>query len=282
MIVYDNNEREWKNRRGQLDRTNGAETYGGEILKWQVPIWESLSDDITISTTNLMSRIEDFEPSRVNVQYLHTFPKENPLWQYEKVSAAVDNVIFLTSYLALNEMAVDAGYNSVFIPMTIDASNIPRLSGDRQDKFIWYGNITDDKWLTYAKISRALGKRLDFISGGKLNGKGEKLTQEQCWDIIRGYKYGIGVGRCYMEMAAMGMKCIIAGAGIGGITTDRDEHDMQMWTNYNARYYTHSDDIIELINDIEDVVPQVATIDTHIGEIEERIREAYGRAVEEG
>lgn len=280
MIIYDNEEIEWKERRGRLGRINGAETYGQEILEYQVPLWKKLSDDITISTTNIISNIDNFKPSSVNVQYIHTFPKNEPLKQYRKVSDVVDNVIFVTSYMALNSLAINAGYNSIFIPMTIDKSKIPKRSENRQNRFIWYGNITNDKWETFAKLSRALRGRMDYISGGKLNGRGKKLTQKECWDIIGTYEYGIGVGRCYMEMAAMGMKCIVAGAGIGGLVLTTGDHFTQVDTNYNAREYTNSNDIYWCIENIDKSIPMYENIKdgATLEFIEFNIKEAYAKA----
>lgn len=279
MIVYNNSEPEWRDRRYRLNRVNGAETYGAEIEKFQIPIWRELSDDITVSTTNLLSNMENPILSGTNVQYLHTYPIDDPQKQFRAVLGITTDPIFVTSYMGLHAAIQQAGYRSIFIPMTIDDTNIPKQVENPKNAFIWYGNITSDKWHTFGKLLRyfdSIGVQFDWISNNRFRDKGPKLSQQECWDIISQYKYGVGVGRCYMEMAAMGLKCIIAGNDIGGIVTSEYEHRRQVDTNYNARYHTFSKDLRTLLENIDDAIPMYESIHDNLDLIRERIQNIYG------
>lgn len=280
FIVYDNTEDTWSRRYSIINRENGANTYSKEILEHQIPLLEKHIKKCTISTTNLLSKIKRPILSDVNIQYLHTYPIADPLTQVDEVLDVSPNTIFIVSYAGLHEAIREYGYKSIFIPMTIDTNNLPqkarKLPKIRNKSIIYYGNVTSSKQDTFDKVKKFFEDKkwkFDYISEGKFNGEGEKLSQEECWDILKTYNYGIGVGRCYMEMSAMGLKCIVAGNNIGGITTEKRHHKDQVKTNYNSNYATFSDDLDEIFKNLDKIKPQYEDIEDNIELIEERIRE---------
>lgn len=277
FFVYDDTEQDWQTRHRRINRNNGAKTYTREILKYQIPLWKKHVETASISTTNVITRIKDFTPSDINVQYLHTYPFTDPLLQVKTIVSKIPNTIFVVSYRALHDAIHQAGYKSIFIPMTIDGDTIPNVDKTKpNDHIIYYGNITKEKTETYTKLKSFFedkGWTFDTISENQFN-NGKKLSQQQCLEIVGHYHYAIAVGRCYMEASAMGVKTIIAGNGIGGYVSSKTDHQKQVDTNYNARYFTKSDDLETIYKNISKIKPYYEDIKENLDLIENTIKEA--------
>lgn len=128
--------------------------------------------------------------------------------------------------------------------MSIDTENIQQYAQPKsQEGFIYYGNIMQVKQSTYRKIKTAcktLDIPLETISRNIY--KGRLIEHEEALSIVSTYKYGVGVGRCALEMTALDVKLLIAGRRLGGIITNEKEYEKQREVNMNSRIYTYSDD----------------------------------------
>lgn len=244
LYLIDHTEPKWRTRYSYSKRENGAKTYSEEIVKFQVPLWAKHSaGDTLISTCTLLSDV-DHLPKKVDtvVQYLHTIKYDDPAKEakevIEKIPVKYKRIIFVTAYAAVQDALDDEGIESVFIPMTIDVSKLPKakpIHGD--NKIIYFGNILKHKRKAYRKLVKSFkdqGWEVDVLS--KNTYKGEELdSQEEIWKVVSQYKYGIGVGRCALEMSAMGMKVFIGGVHEeGGVIMTWGEFTEQMRTNYNG------------------------------------------------
>lgn len=270
LTVINDTEEDWHARYLRKGRMNGAKSYTSEIIKYQLPILESLLN-ATVSTTGLFSKMKHVPDSNLYIQYLHTYPLVLPLDIPRQVQASLNApVIFITSYKSFANLMNANGFEAIFIPMTIDPKGLPSAEPDRyEDRMIYFGNVTTPKETTYKAVKRKLpsyGYTVDTISNGYFNGS-KKVNQKEAWNIIAKYKYSLGVGRCAMEATAIGTKNIIVGNRVGGIVTSLADHQVQTNSNYNARVVTYDnslesiianlDNIAPLYNDIHDVLPSI-------------------------
>ena len=120
-------------------------------------------------------------------------------------------MIFITARLDLYKWVLEYGYKAIHLPMAIDASALEKyIKPDDQKhkglKVIWFGNkyMGKDKTLKNVRgtfLSR--GWQFDELSYNKLN-NGDTLSKEDCLNLLSKYRYGVGVGRCYLEMCVLG------------------------------------------------------------------------------
>lgn len=261
MIVIDHNEPIWNARYLRRGRENGAATYSREIVQSHIPLLEHVFDgkDVVVSTCAIFTQIDSslMPKNRVDiaVQYLHTYSYEKPLDQPREIKRLTDTfadrTLFITAYRQLAIEMQSAGFDAVFVPMSIDESKVLEAIDGAPENIhgvrhaIYFGNITNAKNDTFrilAQEFRRCGWKLDFISNGKLNGH-TKISQEEAWRKIFEYEYAIGVGRCALEMMCMGKKTMIAGAAFGGLMIDESDWKAQHATNMNGRIITFNRDI---------------------------------------
>lgn len=140
------------------------------------------------------------------------------------------------------------GINATWVPMAIDVAEVSKYNTGQkrcEDKIIYFGNLYRDKHDQFEdlqQLCRSVGLTMDYISDGCFNGD-KKVSQEEAWKIISTYKYGIGVGRCALEMYALGLKVLIAGNQFGGIVIDEADWNVQEKTNFNGRVITFDRDV---------------------------------------
>lgn len=276
LVVYDHQEPSWNRRYSSLGRENGAATYSREIEQYHIPIWDKLTNgrDITISTTNYLSKIKDVKLGDLNVQYLHTYLYDNPTKLLRDAKGDIsEKVIFVTAY---KEMAKYA--NTIFIPMAIDSEKVAlhNISESKHDKrVIWFGNILNRvKMFEYVKDAlNRNGYELDVISENRFNG-GDKMTQEQCWQKLSEYKYGVGVGRSALEMGALGIKVLFAGSHFGGIITNEKHFQKKMDGNFAFNTCTFSKDIDKCIRNLDKAIVNTNDIKDSLSAVEETIKAA--------
>lgn len=246
LTVIDHTEPDWRAAYVKKGRENGAATYSRQIVEHHLPVWERLVPDGTvISTCPVLSSVEVEGP--LAVQYLHTYSYVEPLRQAELVvknlDGRVDRVVFVTAYRSLHAQLVLAGFEALFVPMTVDPGPVRAARSTEAPlvgrRVLYFGNVTRPKTRLLNELKRTLEPRgwyVDVCSEGWLDGY--RLSQRQAWEAASRYRYGIGVGRCALEMMALGLKVMVAGAEFGGLITTPDEWAVQQATNLNGRVTT--------------------------------------------
>ena len=273
MRVFDHTEASWSERR--KDKMNGAYTYSKEIITYQLPLWEPfLPEDAVISTAPLLPDVEEMpRHAPVYIQYLH-----HPYLDLRKLRVLANiyhPTIFVTAYRWLDTNLHLAGLRSLYLPMTIDTSNLPKGGySSSPGRIVYFGNLTAGKRAEYRelqKVARYLGWRIDTISKGRVGKR--RATQEEIWyEIVANYSYGIGVGRCALELLGMGIKTIISGRQFGGILLNKGDFSTQLQTNLNGMYTTGVMTIEEAFKSLPQSLLMTNSIQSELPFIKDRIR----------
>ncbi len=276
--IYDHTEPNWLLRYQTHKRENGAATYSRDLVKYQVPLWEH--DNIIISTCPLLLSVDDLpKETDLVVQYLHTYaygkPLGDPIRVIRCIKTKYKNIVFVTSYNSFNVHMQQNGINSVFIPMTIDKNAV--LKNTRKIKkepntVLYFGNITEDKENVYKQLRSRFtrrGWRFNTISYGKFNGL--PITDPDMWELIQMHEYGIGVGRCALEMLAFGLKVMVAGMEFGGLIVNDTDFEAQTLTNFNGRVVTFDRDINHCIDNFDASIVRTNDIHDRLPEIKQTI-----------
>jgi hypothetical protein len=268
MHLFDHTTTTWR----QQDKLiNGAVTYSTDIVKFQVPEWEqTLGPHDLLSTAPPPCTIN--LPAKINtaVIYLHSWPMVSDFWTFQsRFAIPAKNVVYITAYRKYCQILKAYGYKAVYIPMTIDTEDIKQyIVPKSHEGFIYYGNVMQVKQTTYRKIKaacKALNIHLDTLSHNLYNGV--PVSHEQALSIVSSYNYGIGVGRCALEMMALNVKTFIAGRRVGGLITNKKEYELQRAVNMNGRIYTHSGDIPTCLLNIDKAICVNSPIVSHVQEV---------------
>ena len=258
-----------------MGRTNGAYTYSQDITKYHIPVIEKILDKqnkykniLIVSVGSLVPNIMLPETDLVIV-YLHeSLERESPRIESLKDWFKGD-VIFITARLDLYKWVLEYGYKAIHLPMAIDASALEKyIKPDDQKhkglKVIWFGNkyMGKDKTLKNVRgtfLSR--GWQFDELSYNKLN-NGDTLSKEDCLNLLSKYRYGVGVGRCYLEMCVLGIKSIICSTDVNGIITNEEEFQVHKDNNFvgGSDLYTFSKDINVCIDNITEIMAKTLDI----------------------
>lgn len=255
MQVVDHTHHSWVHR---VTRINGAVTYSQDLVKFQIPKWaELLGPNDIISTCPKFSETRIAGQFDTAIQYLHTYPYTNDVGSIKtlinQIAFKYKRIIFITAYKEFETKLNKAGIRAVFAPMAINAAKLREhkhnpIYGDKN--ILWFGNFNIYKRPVFTMLQRRcrqLGLTFDYIANETYNG----VITKQPHPIIAQYKYGIAVGRCALEMQAIGLKVFIAGREIGGLITNPGEYLLQQQTNMNGRINTYSSDPIKCIRDID-------------------------------
>lgn len=243
MIVHDHTHPAWLARYGRHGRTNGAFTYSRDICKWHLPIWrELLGSEESVATCGKVPG--------ATVQYLH---------ERTHADLSDETRLFVTTYKDLADALGDRG---LWIPNTIDAEGLPVHSPERD--WVYYGNIIGDKRKMFDRLK---GVRFDIVSG--------VADQHDALHRVARYRYGIGVGRCALEMMAIGLKVLIFGKDFGGLILSEADFEKQQAANFNANVMTGVASIREAALRVDEAAPIAATFQQSIGDIERRIVERW-------
>lgn len=277
LTVIDHTERVWSSRYLRHGRENGAATYSRELVEHQAPAWSVLADDVTVSTCPLLSHVGDLPGGDVAVQYLHTYAYRDPLQQADVVVREIGEryprVVFVAAYAPLVNRLRAAGHEAVFVPMTVDVDRVvglatgPGLADSRPPEHIaYYGNITGSKLPVFNKVRRLVesnGYELHHVRG----------DQSEAFPELAGFSYGIGVGRCALEMFALGLRVLIAGEKFGGIIVTPEDFWAQRAVNLNGRVTTYDRDPDACIDGLpSSLVPEWSTFDAAKLPVEDYIR----------
>lgn len=242
--------------------TNGAGTYSRDIAESQLAHWQQAfgDRDVLVSTCARVCDLWESETGEdapeLIIQYLHTFPYKDPIAYVKDIISSsrftdASKWVFVTSYRAYADLMRLHGLNAAYVPMMINRSLVPAGIND-VERAVWFGNIYENKKQMFEQIRRAFNRAgilLTVITKGMVNSKRE-VTQEGAFELIRHYTYGIGVGRCALEMYTMGLKVLVAGAEFGGLVMNDADALVQERTNYNGRVLTWNrsiEDCIEML-----------------------------------
>lgn len=270
MILIDHTDKTWA---AQQKRPNGAEKYSKDIVRVDVPLWEKLcgESNLVVSTCPRLHKVryDDYDISGsleqyTCVQYLHTFPKADPVANVREIEdgnpfISIHN-IYLSAYTSYVSLLRAHGYTAYHMPMYINPQEV--IAAQRKphelplspNDVLWFGNVYSSKRGMYNTVKATLrmrGMRLHTISEGVYtNAAGEQktVTQEEAWWLASHFRYGVGVGRCALEMMALGLRVLIAGDSIGGIVTNEAEYQAQQAVNFNTRVCTFDNDINNCIS----------------------------------
>lgn len=249
LRVIDHTERVWESRYQKRYRENGAATYSRDTIAHQIPLWREWAADreVLISTCPLLLKVHG--EGDVAVQYLHEYRYEDPLARPRAVRAALertfDRVIFVTAYRELSEKLQQDGLEALYLPMSVDTQALPQAPQKARypRQAAYFGNVTSPKRELYEELHKTFS-----LSGWTLRDIKDS-NQHRAWEKLAPFDYGVGVGRCALEMGALGMRVMIAGTRFGGIITSEQEWQAQHETNMNGRIYTYSDSITKCIQD---------------------------------
>lgn len=139
---------------------------------------------------------------------------------------------FVTHYEYFLPVLAKHGHTGHFTPMGIDLNRVPRRMGEGNGRWIYFGNLYPQKMETYRQLQKTLN--FDTLSFGRLNDSEEVLSNEECLALVAQYSYGIGVGRCALEMAAIGLPVLIAGNEVGGTLTTPEDYHFHKKSNFNS------------------------------------------------
>lgn len=272
--IIDHTFRPWLARKRQ---ENGAATYSQDIVDVLIPeLVEHLQEDhpatdVLISTAPPLAQVEDpyilCDRPELVIQFLHTYPYKECMRPINSLLNRFpqSKVILITAYLSydtrINQWAkeeqLDHRVKSVFIPMFIQPDEIQKAVGKRhfrkdpdEKRIIYFGNLYQAKMPEYHRLRQGLeraGWTVDVISKSRLNGQNPILSQEESWKLISQYQYGIGVGRCALEMYQLGLKVLISGEHWGGLCMDSEDYFIQQRTNFNGRTITGTRDLEEAL-----------------------------------
>lgn len=246
MIVYDHTHPLWRVRYERHGRTNGAYTYSQDICRWHLPVWEKLlGEGESVATCGIVPG--------ATVQYLH---------ERTQASLCPDTKLFVTTY---KDLADALGARGLWLPNTIDVDILPTHRPVKD--WVYYGNLIGAKQKPVERLKK-IG--FDIVSG--------VASQSEALHRVSQYRYGIGVGRCALEMMAMGMKVLIFGKDLGGLILSSDDFDRQREANFNANVITGAGSLDQAIAGIDASLTPACTFQATMDDIKARIVEGWHRA----
>lgn len=275
LTVVDHTEQRWAYRHRKINRENGASTYSKEIVEYHLPLWKHyLSDiDATVGTCPRMLNMEHLGGD-LAVQYLHTYRYKEGLHDMKMIDAQLSRSfsrrIYVTAYKSLAVQARLYGYEAIHLPMAIDTALVepvrPRPEEHRGERSAaYYGNILGGKVNPFKELRAEFlfyGWSLTQISG----------PQRDSWHELLKFDYGVGVGRCALEMGYLGLKVMISGNGFGGIVTSEAEKKTQLDTNSNARVCTFDREISSCLAAWDSALPYTLDVKEVLPILEEYLK----------
>lgn len=132
---------------------------------------------------------------------------------------------------------------------------------------MYFGNVTPAKRKHFDAMRRAFvktGWKLDVIT---------EPDQVKALRTLRRYSYGVGVGRCALEMMALDMRVMLSGAKFGGIITNHDEWAVQSSQNFNGRVITYDRSVLACVAAWDTVPDWSEAVDTYtaIGVLDQHV-----------
>lgn len=260
----------YKRRFKRFGKTNGAYTYSQDIVKHHLPMIIDILNkqkkykNILISTVATLS--EDIIPKNTDliIEYIH----ESAVRDIPKCIKLSENIkcIFITSREESYNKLKDAGIDCVFVPMAIDTEKLDEYKNNNKytdNRVIYFGNKYLGKDGYYRKTRDAFIRKgwiFDEISYNTFNGE-SKLDREEILKTISKYGYGVGEGRCILEMNALGLKTLICAVSIQGLMMNESDFNKQKHHNFSdGKVWTFSQSIDTCIDNFDKAI--IKTLDT--------------------
>lgn len=269
LTVIDHSDEWWSKRKHKTGMENGANTYSRDVVTHHVGRWAKLAHDqeVVISTAPPLVT-HDVGPVDLVVQYLHTYDYAAPLLTPNRIWAAlraqgVRRVLFVAAYRPLVNALTDAGFEAVYVPMRVDVdwirhrAGVARVTRHGAGRAVYFGNVTPAKRKHFDAMRRAFiktGWKLDILN---------EPDQAKALRRIKGYSYGVGVGRCALEMMALDVRVMLSGQKFGGIITNADEWAVQSSQNFNGRVITYDRTVSACVDAWDQVPDWSEAVDTY-------------------
>lgn len=248
MIVLDHTDPSFSDRAAKHGRTNGAITYSRDIVKWHVPVWQALlgAEDVVATCA--------IEP-RATVQYLH-----------ERTYAGLssETKLFVTPW---KDLADALGKRGLWLPNCVDEDILPEHRPTKG--WVLYGNTAGTRVSAIRKRVMDVAERygIDVVSGVG--------DQRDALEMVSRYRYGIGVGRCAIEMMAIGLKVLFFGNNFGGAIVRMEDAHRHAPVNFNATVMTGFATVEEGMARIDEARPAKMTFQIFEPDIRARIYEGW-------
>lgn len=219
----------WANLHRKIKgKANGARNYSINITKWYWPIFEevlgNIGKTVAVVTVDLEGRPSHFEEDVIFAFRHECRYRQQPTIERAKLFCDINShaqVFFVVwDEDCARELSAN-GMNAIFLPMAIDVEEIRSHKVDvpkYANRIIYFGNVRNAKmnaWWRLKTIVERHGWAIDRISENRLN-MGKRLSRDEILQVIQYYKYGVGVGICAHEMAALGLKVYVYAYGANG------------------------------------------------------------------
>ena len=198
------------------------------------------------------SFIRGYEPEYI-VRVLHSGELEIPEVDFKFFPK--EKLIYITQYKEQAEFLNQAGITCHYFPMGINTSRLPSTN-TKNGKWIYFGNLYPKKLDTFNLLKETLD--FDVLSFSKFNDEETVLSHNDCLNLVSNYSYGIGVGRCALEMVSMGLPVLVAGEKVGGTLVTKDDFTFHRDYNFNSS----SSNSLGLNQDIETITNSTLEIET--------------------
>lgn len=200
-----------------------------------------------------------YDPEYV-VRILHSGEKQEPVEDLNWFDK--DRILYITQYKDQADFLQECGYNAYYVPMRIRVDGLPSKSGN--SKAVYFGNVYENKEETLRLIKSVCD--VDVVSFGRLNDGDVVMDRSECLDVVSGYSFGIGVGRCALEMVAMGMPVLVAGKNVGGMLASQEDLDFHSLCNCNSDLSNSQgieQDVETLMESTQSISQESVTFDIH-------------------
>ena len=290
MLIYDHtNHPIWRPlydaRHLAHNRTNGGYTYSEDIVKFHIPVIKKVLEqqnkykNVLITTVGILAQNIVQANTDLIIYYLHEFlEREYPNIQ-EILSWYKGKIIFITSRRNIYEKLKSENINVILLPMSIDTSALADFTKSEKyndKRVIYFGNRYLGKGKSFEIIKQSFidnGWIFDCIAFNKFN-ENKLLTRQEIFDTIATYRYGIGEGRCFLEMNALGVKTLICAGSNQGIITNEDEFTIQRDNNFSdGKVWTFSKSIQECIDNFDKAIIKTVDVSEILPILEQGIRE---------
>lgn len=263
LHVIDHTWPAWQARYKLINRENGAATYSRDIVTHHLPILERWASNSSVTVSTAPPLLDPQGRGDVLIQYLHEYRHKQPTAPAFRIKSAnrhrYKRIVFVTAYEELSNLLRRSGIEAWYVPMGIDVDNVKSHADTipyrrvRGKTAAYYGNLTRAKKPEYTRMLESLescGWTVEHVV---------TKSSEAAWPTLSRYSYGIGVGRCALEMGSLGLRVMISGQAFGGLMLSEKDVQIQRATNMNGRKTTGVVNYIEACEKWGESLPGVTT-----------------------